>query len=75
MDAKIADLGSVLTGNQSWSRTNGIYFTDAYAAPEFFARKTMHNSDIYSFGCVLFKILAKKSPWSGLNFKALGGDD
>ncbi len=69
MDAKIADLGSLESDNQNCTRTDGISFTYSYAAPEFFLNKTMPNSDIYSYGCVLYYMLSQETPWTTHRFK------
>jgi len=55
------------------TKAGSVFGTPAYMSPEQFVstRDTDHRSDIYSFGCILFHLVAGRPPFEGAMFELL----
>jgi TolB-like protein/Tfp pilus assembly protein PilF/predicted Ser/Thr protein kinase len=65
--AKITDFGLArLESAADLTRTSVVMGTVAYMSPEqAFGRKVDHRTDIWSFGCLLYEMLAGRGPFAG----------
>jgi len=73
-EVKIADFGLSVVCSYSCSKTfqQNLGGTCHYMAPEQSEEgKLCFNSDIYSFGCILYELCLNEKPWRQLNFKQI----
>jgi len=72
---KISDLGSCRMqdriGDSSWSSLTKCVGTSPWMAPEVSSGMYDHTADVYSFGMVMFEVLAQEFPFEGEETDAL----
>lgn len=72
--AKLCDFGIAHIVKHTRTFQTAEQYTPQYAAPEQFDKLPISSAtDVYAFGGVLFKMIAKQDPWDGLTLLQVAG--